>query len=88
MKTIEKDPNATLDYSVDWSQWLGDDKITSSTWIIPTGIKKTIDSHDDVSATVWLSGGRMGEEHVITNRIVTQAGRKDDRSFVLSIVRR
>ena len=34
MKGFVKDPDATLDYSFDWSPWLGTDTISTSQWFI------------------------------------------------------
>jgi hypothetical protein len=87
MITFIKDPDAVLDYTVDWSPWLSDsgDQITSSAWIVPEGLTTTADYYTTTTATVWLSGGTVGREYVVTNRITTAAGRVDDRSFTLVI---
>ncbi len=76
-----KDPQATLDYQVDWSDWLGADTIATSTWTVPTGLTKTDESKTDTSATVWLSGGTAGQIYTVMNHIVTVGGRTDERSF-------
>ena len=34
MTTFLKDPDAVLDYSVDWSKWLAGDQIETSTWFV------------------------------------------------------
>lgn len=83
-----KDPDAVLDYKMDWSAPLAEseDTIASSQWIADTGI--TIDSqgNDSTTATVWLSGGTAGQEYAVTNRITTSAGRVDDRTILLIVV--
>lgn len=86
--TFLKDPNAVLDYVNDWSDWLGTDTIVTSTWTPPTGI--TVDSHvsTDTSATVWLSGGTAGTTYSVVNRIVTAAGRTEDRTLTFRVVDR
>ncbi len=85
---LEKDPNSTLDYSVDWSTWLKavdpDDTITSSTWLV-TGATVDSDTHDDTTATVWLSGGTVRVWITATNRITTAGGRTDDRTLRISV---
>jgi hypothetical protein len=81
----EKDPNAVLDYQIDWSAWLpAGDTISTSTW---TAEGLTVDSstHTATTATVWLSGGAAGESAVVTNRIVTTAGRQDDRTLYIFV---
>ena len=35
--TFTKDPDAVLDYSVDWSLWLAGDTISSSEWLLDDG---------------------------------------------------
>lgn len=84
-----KDPQAVLDYARDWTDYLADgESITSSTWVVPDGITKASDSHDASSATIWLSGGTAGELYFITNRIVTNQGRTDDRSLIIRVQER
>jgi len=86
--TFTKDPNAILDYTRDWSAWLtaaGNDTIVTSTWIVPDGITKDSDTHNDTTATIWLSGGELGKRYNITNRITTAGGRTDDRTFTIDI---
>ena len=85
MSRFTKDPDATLDYKVDWASWLVDDTITNSTWIVPTGITYEIDANDTTSATVWLSGGSVGSSYEVVNRITTTAGRIDDRTITIRI---
>jgi len=89
--TFEKDPQAVLDFEVDWlsKSWLGTgETITASTWTVPSGITKDSDTFDDGSATIWLSGGTAGERYTVINHIVTNAGREDDRSMLISVKNR
>lgn len=79
--TFTKDPDAVLDYVNDWASWLAGDTIISSTWIAPSGITVDSDSFTDTTATVWLSGGTVGTSYSVVNRIVTAAGRTDDRTL-------
>ena len=85
-----KDPDAVLDYGNNWAAWLSDvsDTIATSTWAAETGI--TIDSETETTtaATVWLSGGTVGDSYDVTNSIVTAAGRKDDRTITITIQER
>jgi hypothetical protein len=86
--TFTKDPNAVLDYSIDWTRWLVGDQIATSEWIIPSGLTKMADSKTATSATVWLSGGAVGQPYTVTNRITTAAGRTEDRSFTIRVEER
>jgi hypothetical protein len=83
--TFTKDPDAVLDYSVDWTRWLAGDQIATSTWTVPDGIEKTADTHAPDKTTIWLRGGTAGQSYSVTNRITTTGGRTDERSFVLRV---
>ena len=50
---FSKDPHSVLDYVVNWSLWLGTDTITTSEWIVPTGLTKVDDSKTATSATIF-----------------------------------
>ncbi len=86
--TFTKDPNAVLDYTIDWARWLAGDQIATSQWIVPTGLTKMADSKTVTTATVWLSGGTAGQSYTVTNRITTAAGRTEDRSFIARVEER
>jgi len=83
-----KDPDAVLDYAIDWSRWLGSDTIQTSTWTVPPGLTEVTSSHTTTTATIWLSGGTAGETYTVTNRIVTAGGRTDERSIYLRVEQR
>ena len=86
--TFTKDPNAVLDYSIDWTRWLAGDQIATSEWIVASGLTKMADSKTATSATVWLTGGTAGQSYIVTNRITTAAGRTEDRSFTIRVEER
>ena len=81
-----KDPNAKLDYRVDWSAWLNGDTVATVAWTVPTGLTKTSETNTTTAATVWLEGGTAGVDYRIVCRITTAAGRIADRSFVVRVV--
>lgn len=81
-----KDPDAILDYSINWSSWLvTGDTITTSTWTAEDGITIDDDSNTTTATTVWLSGGTVGESYSVTNHIVTEDGREDDRTITILV---
>lgn len=81
-----KDPDAVLDYQVDWSSWLATgETISSSDWVVQTGITETSASNTTTTATIWLSGGTAGVTYTVTNRIVTTASRTNDRSLYITV---
>ncbi len=86
-----KDPNADLDYTISWADWLADgESIIASEWIVQ-GAKNESDSFDSTSSTVWLSGGTVGATIIATNRITTDnatRARIDDRSLVIKVKER
>lgn len=85
--TFTKDPNAVLDYSIDWgTNYLeSSDTISTSAWTVPTGITKDSDTKSGTKTTIWLSGGSAGESYELVNRIVTNDGRTDDRSIRINV---
>jgi hypothetical protein len=83
-----KDPNDEVDYHVNWSRYLTriGDVIQSSSWpVIPAGITRMSDTHDDTRTTIWLSGGTAGTDYLLTNRIVTAGGRTLDKSITIRV---
>ncbi|AZM51779.1 hypothetical protein DMA15_03605 [Streptomyces sp. WAC 01529] len=87
--TWEKDPDATLDWVWDWSDWLEPgETITTSTMTVSAGLTLNSDAHSATSATAWVSGGTPGTPYQVTNRIITSAGRIDDRSITIRVKNR
>jgi len=93
VKSFEKDPDSTLDYTLDWATtWLvSGDALDTSTWSVSDGsrgdtsLSITTDSQTTGKATVWLAGGVHGESYLATNSIVTTAGRIADRSIAIIV---
>lgn len=86
MPLYTKDPDAVLDYKWDWSSWLAaGETITTSTVTVPAGITKDSATNTTTTATVWLSGGTKDTDYAVTNRIVTNQGRTDDRSITIRL---
>jgi len=85
MNKFIKDPDSILDYTIDWSDWLGSDTIISSNWTVPTGITQGSVSNTDTATTIWLSGGVVGKTYSVVNRIETAGGRTDDRTITIVI---
>ena len=84
MKVMLIDPEAVLDYFVEWQRWLDGDTIDVSSWIItPDTLMRVQEIKTATRATIWLSGAQAGTVYLVTNHIKTLAGREDDRSFKL-----
>ncbi len=85
-----KDPQADLDYQIDWTAWLGTDTITASTWTAPTVSSITLHAGSidgpGKKTTTWMSGGTLNSApYQVVNHITTAAGRIDDRSIMVTI---
>lgn len=86
-----KDPNATLDYGFVWSDWLtaaGSDTISTSTWTADTGLTVNSSSTSGGTAIAWVTGGTVGVNYQLTNRIVTAGGRTDERTMIIQVRQR
>jgi hypothetical protein len=81
-----KDPNAVLDYEIDWSKWLPmGDTILTSEWLVADGIDMDSETNTNTTTTIWLSGGTAGQRYSLTNRITTTGGRTQDRTIVIRV---
>lgn len=81
-----KDPDAILDYRINWQDWLGPDTIETSEWIADAGLTVVFSSNTIHVTTVWLSGGVAGNRYKVVNRITTAMGRTDDRTLNVQVV--
>jgi len=93
MTLLLKDPEAALDYAVDWgAEYLNGDLISQSSWqVIPveTGGIEAVDSRfDGKVATVTAAGGVAGHVYQLTNHVVMESGLSDSRSVVLRVENR
>lgn len=90
MRSFVKDPQATLDYSIDWGPWLVADTITASTWVADSGITivPASETFDDTTTRLFLSGGTAGQNYVLTNTITTTGSRIDERSIQINVRQR
>src|SRR5882672_309757 len=94
-KWPDKDPNEVLDYDIDWAgtsdapgRAFGDN-LNSSLWMITKNddsvLIMTTNSFAATAAKVWLSGGTLGTQYKLTNRVTTVGGRTMDKSGFLLI---
>jgi hypothetical protein len=82
LASFKQDPDAVLDYDVDWGEWLAEGDSLDDV---------TVTSDLDVDASVvagryvrlWISGGSEGEDYPVTVHVVTEAGREDDRTILI-----
>lgn len=85
-----KDPQASLDYSFDWTDWLGGGEyITGTSWTVPAGVSKVgSETFSTTISTCRISGGTIGNTYTVTCQISTNTGEVDQRSLNLVIQER
>lgn len=90
--TLDKDANAELTHQWDWSAWLGDAEISTSTFTI-TGPDSALTKDNESIVTgnqktqARLKAGTVGKRYKVTNQIVTNEtpAQTDERSIFLQI---
>jgi hypothetical protein len=85
-----KDPDDVLDYDINWAPRLASgETIATSDWDVVEGdVAIEVSPAPSIVGAktyVWLSGGTLGTACLITNHIVTSAGREWDQSVRLRI---
>ena len=90
MTLLLKDPQAALDYSVDWgADYLIGESLVASRWTVepdePGGIVIDSDRFEPTVATVVVHGGIAGRVYRLINIVTTSTARDDSRSLVLRV---
>lgn len=93
MSFVLKDPDAVLDYLVDWgAEYLGMDQLSNSEWSVapdePGGVTVVPGEFDGRSSSVKASGGIPGRVYRIVNRVELMSGRIDSRSITVRVEKR
>lgn len=88
-----KDPDATLDYSVDWaSRYLGTDSVAASSWTIEPletgGLMLVNESLSDGVSTAVLADGVAGHVYRVVNRVMLVSGLVDERQMSVRVEHR
>lgn len=85
---IIKDSGSTLDYTIDWSDWLStNEQVQSVTYTVPTGITTSTAIGSAATATtstttrVTLTGGTNGTIYTIKASMESNQGRTVVRNF-------
>lgn len=85
----EKDPDASLDYSIEWGNWLPPgDSIANMYVTTSSGVQVTAQALRGSLTAVVARGGVDGAWEFVTIRIVTALGRIDERTIQLLIRQR
>lgn len=93
MSFLLKDPDAVLDYLVDWgAEYLGSDGLLTSEWSVSPeeegGVAIVSTEFDGRNATVKAAGGVAGRIYRLVNQVQTESGRTDRRSVTLRVEKR
>jgi len=87
---IDKDPEATLIYTFDYSNWLGSgEQIDTSNWTIdaisgdadPLTVSASIIHNNSKQTIVTLTGGTAGNIYFVRNTIVTDDSQTERKFF-------
>lgn len=91
-----KDPDETLDYSVDWSRWLAGASISGCTWYVDNsdGVKTQISAGELINGiqnvsqtisgdvtTIYLGSGTNNIDYKFYCRITTNVGSATERTI-------
>jgi hypothetical protein len=94
MTLLLKDPEAVLDYAIDWgAQYLDQgDLLADSSWSVdpdePGGVSIAGSGFSDKISTVTAASGVPGRLYRLANKVLTQSGRTDERSITLRVEKR
>jgi hypothetical protein len=93
MSFLLKDPEAVLDYAVDWgAEYLSGDALAASSWSVnpeePGGAGIAESGFDLLTSTVQVAGGLPGHIYRVTNHVTTASGLDDSRSIMLRVEKR
>jgi hypothetical protein len=92
---IDKDPEAILNYTFDWTDWLAGDTLSTQVYSIQTRTNDpaplTLVTSGIVSSNktyIRLSGGQADKTYLVTVKITTAAGFTDRRNFRVRVINR
>lgn len=78
-----KRPAEVIDYVADWSEFLGEDTIATST-AVGDGVT-VAETNDNDSVTLTISGGTSGTLGKVTNTITTAGGKTEVEKFFIFV---
>ncbi|HEV2816057.1 MAG TPA: hypothetical protein VGW40_02380 [Allosphingosinicella sp.] len=87
-----KDPDATSDHAIDWTDYLDGRTIVASSWSVDPvetgGVAIVEASFDGGRTAVRLGGGIVGHAYRLANHVTLSTGGSDDRSLELRVEQR
>lgn len=93
MSIYLKDPQAILDYAIDWPPgWVGGAAISSALWTVTPaesgGVSVQDEAVEGLRASVRLGGGVPGHVYRVAGSVILSDGRVDERSLTLRVEER
>lgn len=85
MANYTKTVAAVLDFTLNWTDYLGSDTISSSAWAVPSGITGSGGSSTSTTASIRISGGTAGLVYPFTNTITMASGQIDQEPLVITV---
>jgi len=90
VSSFTKDPDARLDYAIDWTPFLGTDTIDTAEWLDPTPetdppLVVEDEGLDGNVHVAFVSGGQVNRAYRVTSRATTTEGRIQDESITITI---
>ena len=92
---IPKDADASLTYTLDWTDWLtNSETITASTFTVETiagdgdPLTKVTQSNTNYKTTVKINGGTVGKLYKVYNTITTSGSLTERRYFRIKVENR
>lgn len=88
--SILKDPDATLDYTFDWSDWLDEGETITTSDVTVSGVVLESAALAGAFVTAWVSGGTAEQRASVTCKVTTSnvPPRIDQRTIYLLIAER
>ena len=83
-----KAPGARLPFEIDWSAYLADDAIVTSTWAIEGDDASLVvdeQTYDSNIARAWVTGGTTNRRYHLVNTVTTDGGTVDVRTIEIDV---
>lgn len=84
-RIVEKDPDTDSTYTIDWTNQLGSETVSSSSWTLPAGVTETSSSNTTTTTTITLGGGTAGSTYELTNDVTLSDSSTLDASIYVYV---
>lgn len=82
---LVKNPLANMDIAIDWSSWLGSDRIANFSFVPDVGITATTLQFSPTATSARIGGGLANNDYLVEHKILTQLGRTGIRHIVVQV---